>query len=282
MAPVISRGLAACAGLALTLACCGCPQPRAPVYAEYSVIIDEPADEAVMLEDGFVRLQARVEATSELDVALDDLLRQTAVVFSSDVVGVLSREAGECSPWTDLEGDGADPSAQDDATSCWLVHPSEVGGDLVWSLVTRLPAGTHVIQARAVDTSGGRAEPASASTLVNVLPLSPPEIHLTSPGDGDELVTGSDFALEAWLSDDIDGSIVVAWSSSLHGVVHEHSTSAPGMYAVACHAGGVATEDDPCHLSTGTHVMVLSAVDEDGWTSHSFLTLHVVGPSADE
>jgi len=164
---------------------------------------------------------------------------------------------------------------------CWLSH-RDTTGNPVWPRVTRLPAGSHVITAEAFDLKGGRVDPASTSVVLTVESIVPPEIHLVSPEEEAVLVTGSDFTLDAWISDDAEGAVAVSWSSSIHGLVHEDEVAAPGTYAVSCHAGGVSEPDDLCHLSPGTHEMVLVATDleDDGGTSHSFLTLHVVGPSA--
>lgn len=239
----------------------GCADESSAPLIELVVDILEPADGTALREGDLVRLEAVVDTTgSEFD------LSETVVIWSSDVVGVLSSAEGGC-----------------ESDTCWISE-AVTAGETVWPMVTRLPPGSHVITARALDLKGGRVEPATATVVVVVDDIVAPEIHLVAPEEGTVLVTGSDFTLEAWISDDSDGDVDVGWSSSVHGLVHESTVGAPGTYRVDCHAGGVATSDDPCHLSPGTHVMVLVAsdLDDDGGTSHSFLTLHVVGPSADE
>ena len=245
--------------LLLALAFAGCAEEAEPPEVEFTIEIFEPVDGAVVMVDEFVRLEAEVTTNySEFD------LSDTVVVWTSDVVGVLTEEAVDC---------------EDD--ECWLSHRDTTGSP-VWPMVTRLPAGNHVIRAQAFDLKGGRIEPASTSVVLTVESIVPPEIHLVAPEEEAVLVTGSDFTLDAWISDDAMGEVAVSWSSSIHGLVHEDEVAAPGTYAVSCHAGGVSDPDDLCHLSPGTHEMVLVATDleDDGGTSHSFLTLHVVGPSA--
>ena len=242
------------------LALAGCADEATAPLVEFVVEILEPVDGATFLENGAVRLEAAVDTTgSEFD------LSETVVIWSSDVVGVLSSTVGDC-----------------EADACWISE-ADTTGEPVWPMITRLPPGSHVITARALDLKGGRVEPAAATVVVVVEQVVAPEIHLVAPAEGTELVTGTDFTLEAWISDDAEGVVDVSWSSSVHGLVHESRVDAPGTYRVDCHAGGVATPDDPCHLSPGTHVMVLVASDleDDGGSSHSFLTLHVVGPGAE-
>jgi len=239
----------------LTLA--GCAEEAVPPEVQLVVEILEPLDGAHLTEGALVRLEAVVDTTSS-----DFDLSETVVVWTSDVVGVLASATGDC-----------------EADACWISEADAIG-EAVWPMVTRLPLGSHVITARAMDLKGGRVEPASATVVVVVEEVVAPEIHLVEPEEGTQIVTGNDFVLEAWISDDAEGDVDVSWSSSVHGVVHESTVGAPGTYRVDCHAGGVATDDDPCHLSPGTHVMVLVATDraDDGGSSHSFLTLHVIGP----
>jgi len=242
------------------LALAGCADETSAPRIELTVEILEPEDGTALREGDLVRLEARVSATgTEFD------LSETVVIWSSDVVGILSSAEDDC-----------------EADACWI-SDAVTAGETVWPMVTQFPPGSHVITARALDLKGGRVEPATASVVVVVEDIVAPEIHLVSPEEGTVLVTGSDFTLEAWISDDSEGDVDVGWSSSVHGLIHESTVDSPGTYRVDCHAGGVATSDDPCHLSPGTHVMVLVAsdLDDDAGTSHSFLTLHVVGPSAD-
>ena len=243
------------------LALAGCADEASAPLVELVVEILEPVDGTAFSEDEPLRLEAAVDTTSsEFD------LSETVVVWSSDVVGVLSSVVGEC-----------------ESDECWIAE-ADTTGEPVWPMITRLPPGSHVITARALDLKGGRVEPTAATVVVVVAEVVAPEIHLVAPEEGTEIVTATDFTLEAWISDDAKGDVDVSWSSSVHGLVHESRVDAPGTYRVDCHAGGVATADDPCHLSPGTHVMVLVASDleGDGGSSHSFLTLHVVGPSDEE
>jgi len=268
---------------------CGCVTEQESQTATFQVSVSQPTDGAVFLEGEFVNIQATVDVSSDQANDVSGILDATVVVFYSDVVGVLERETGDCSIWEDEEDPGEeDTDGTDDeggtATDvpCWLVYPADVAGERVWSLVTRLPAGTHVIHARAVDTLGGRADPGEASVVVTVQAIAAPEIHLVEPDVEAEIEVGSDFTLEAWISDDIEDQVEVTWSSSLQGIIDESVVEAPGVYEVSCHAGGEPEEEGACHLSTGTHVMVLAAVDGDGWTSHSFLTLRIVSPPPPE
>ena len=268
---------AAVFALAWLTSLAGCVEEAPTALAEYHVRITSPEDGAVVMEDAWARLDARIDARANVSVGLDSLLEDTVVVWSSDVVGVLSSVGAGCTE--PLEGDAPpEDGAPGDPEDCWLVRPVDVEGALTWPLVTRLPAGTHVLSARAVDPMGGRAEPAAASAMVTVLPASAPEIQLVAPDDGSDVETGHGFELSAWVEDDTDGAVDVAWASSVHGVVHEDAVLAPDVYSITCHAGGPPSPDEPCHLAVGPHVMVLTATDEEGWTSHSFLTLRVVGP----
>ena len=263
--------------LAVTLTS-GCVEDLEPNEAEFEVTIASPENNAVMLEGEYVHLQASVKVISTSGADVSSILDDTVIVWYSDIVGVLSRETGDCAPFA--EETEAHPEDEEDAHAnpCWLVYPSDLGGQRVWSLVTRLPDGDHVLYARAVDTLGGRAAPAEATAVVTSRGVSPPEIHLVEPADGAEIEVGTDFSLGAWISDDIDDEIEVTWSSSLQGMISQESHSSPDVYGVDGHAAGEPTDADPCHLNTGTHVMVLSAMDGDGWTSHSFLTLSIVAP----
>jgi hypothetical protein len=289
---VCSRGTWVLAALLAGILLASCADPVEPPVIEYLVDIRAPEDNATVLEGSLVQLEVRLsvqdeqgnaqEALEATGLNIQAVLEETVVVWYSDVVGVLSRSIGECSIWSDEEGAPTDDGeAAFDSTTCWLVEPASVGGELVWSLVTRLPAGTHVIHARALDTVAGRIQPTSSSVVVTVDPVSAPEVHLVSPEDGATLETGNDFDLSAWISDDIEGEVDVTWSSSLQGILYQGETSASEVHTVPCHAGGTA-EDYDCYLSTGTHVMVLAAVDNLGWTSHSFLTVRIVGPTPDD
>ena len=249
-----------------------------PPDVELRVAIADPGLEGAVYETDLLRLEARVRSVgAEFD------LGDTAVVWSSDVLGVLLDMAGECASLPGEEGEGAPAGGWDE--TCWLTGSEDVGGERVWPLVTRLPAGPHVLSARAVDLWGGRVPPGSASAVVEVLSIEPPEIQLVAPLAESEIVTGTDFELHAWIEDDGTGTVDVSWSSSVHGMVHETQVEAPGLYVVPCHAGGVPDGDpgDPfgdCYLSPGTHLMTLVAHDgdDDGGTSHAFLRFHVVGP----
>ena len=267
----------------------GCVTEQEPQTASYQVSISQPTDGGVFLDGEYIHIQASVDVDSDQGNDVSGILDSTVVVFYSDVVGVLERETGDCSVWGDGSdsADGGDDDVEDDGenavdTPCWLVYPTDVAGVRVWSLVTRLPAGSHVIHARAVDTLGGRVDPSEATAVISVKAIAAPEIHLVEPDVEAEIEVGSDFMLEAWISDDIEDQVEVTWSSSLQGIIDESAVAAPGVYEVPCHAGGEAEEEGECHLSTGTHVMVLAAVDDDGWTSHSFLTLRIVPPPPPE
>ena len=243
----------------LALLLLGCAEEATAPDLEFTIEIVAPDAEARIWEGDLVRLEADVGTTgSDFDFA------ETVVVWSSDVLGVLSSAVEGC---------------EEDA--CWLSEQEATGG---WPLVTELSAGSHVVTARALDLKGGRVEPATAAAIVTVERIEAPEIHLVAPLEGSEIVTATDFQLNAWISDDDEGEVDVSWSSSVHGVVAESTVTAPGTYQVDCRAGGVGTDDDPCHLSPGSHVMILVATDlyDDGGTSHSFLTLHVVGPTGEE
>jgi len=231
-------------------------------------------DEALysLLEGDIVHIQAWLEPAENMQ-ALD--LDHVKVVWVSDVAGVLTSAREECVGST--AGEAAE-SEHDDQHGCWLTD-FEIGanGNIVWPMVTSLPLGTHLVRARAFDLSSGAVLAESGATVFLVEPRVPPDVHLLSPTSSVQVAPGETFDVEAWIASGSDEGVEVTLATS-SGPLVESSVGADGIWAITCHAGvhpdGEGEEPD-CQLPPGGQILVLTATDGRGVSSHAFASVTV-------
>lgn len=133
-----------------------------------------------------------------------------------------------------------------------------------------LSVGDHVARLEATDTDGDRASAEVGFSLLG--PLGPPEVTITAPTDGLEVVTGDSITFVGEASDlaTSAASLAFAWSSNLDG---------PLVGAAA--ESGVSTLTTS-ELSVGTHTVTLAVTDTDGEVGSDTVTVAVIEPPVSE
>ncbi len=275
--------------LLLSISSCS-PLATSPVH-EYEVKINLPADGSRFVEGEPVQFAAVVtgyEAGEGEDQGVN--AHDLAVVWTSDVAGVLRNSWGECA-----EDGGSDdvPRTSDEIAegaplervNCWLSPPRQTQGDgsdggvsaLSWDLITHLDIGSHVVTASVVDLRGGSDYTSmSASIALDIEPLVAPEVLIYEPQPLASVSPGEDFDISAWIGNPIDRMSDVTLSSCVGGHLAETTMERSGFWTVPCHAGGrpIPGEVD-CALPPGTHVLTLTATTTDGVTARDYLTVRV-------
>ncbi len=131
------------------------------------------------------------------------------------------------------------------------------------AVAASLSKATHIVSLTVEDEVG-----ASCTDRVVVTIGTPPTLTVTSPSDGDVVNDGDRVVFTATVSDGEDPPQVLdlSWSSDLDG---EFSTQGATPKGVATFS-----KDD---LSTGTHILTVTATDTDGFYAQQDLALRVNG-----
>lgn len=268
----------------IALACLvGCAGPSEDVAAVWEMAVSVPSEPIPeegnvysIYEGEIVHLQAGLEpAESVLSLDLDN----TKVVWVSDVGGVISSDWQECGA-SDSETDTGDESVGDPAElhDCWLTDFDVTStGEVVWPMVATLPLGTHLVRAKAIDLNSGMILTESGATVITVQPRVPPDVHLVSPAGSFQISPGESFELEAWISSGSGGDVEVTLATS-SGQLIESTANADGLWTVTCHAGvqpGEGEGESACVLPPGGQVLVLTATDDQGVSTHAFASIVV-------
>ncbi len=113
-----------------------------------------------------------------------------------------------------------------------------------------LSAGTHQISLTAEDQEGNVG---SASAGIEVQEDASPQVNISAPAGGSTWYTIDTILLEGTVRDDVTdpANLPIEWTSDLQGVLASGTPDSAGYTAAAV------------QLQGGTHVITLSAVDED-------------------
>jgi len=239
--------------------------------------LDQSPDSTGLIE-GYALLE---EAEHAITITVEDTSGKTATASVVIEVGgentaprceIVTPTAGEVF----AQGDTVDmqatvTDADDDVQTLATSWSSDVDGhladvvptaegDIEWA-TSALSVATHTLTLEAEDSRGERCE---ESVLVVV--GTPPLVTWTDPVDGDWIYEDEAAGLEVSVSDgesapeDLD----LTWSSSLDGTLGTDAAAADGTASLSV-AG----------LSTGDHVLTVTAVDPDGLSGSDSLTMSV-------
>ena len=205
----------------------------------------------------------RIQRRSEVIATVERSSTAPAVAVTAPTAGqVLSADTMEFT-WTGSDADGD--------TLSYTVQYSIDGGVNYKTIAlghnsTRLLrdrrslAGSARARIRVIASDGARST--TAESAVFTVAASPPEVFISSPGDGSLLAGPQTLVLQAAAYDPEDGAVgasSIQWSSSLDGQL--------GMGGLV----EVATAD----LSVGTHVLTATATDSSAATGSASVTVAV-------
>ncbi len=207
---------------------------------------------------GRVNAGPLVEITSP---SASDVLREgdtvvASAVGSDDIDAILAVEWTLDGEWVDgevvAEGEGSDDGR---VTSGYV------------ATLGQLARGEYALAIKVVDADGEVATDSLAFTVLG--PLGAPTVEITQPAAGSAFVEGEQVAFTGEASDSSTdaGDLVFDWTSSLDGEI-------PGAVS-----GDGASMVLSSLLSVGTHVVTLSATDQDGEVGTDEVTV-VIEPAA--
>jgi hypothetical protein len=142
---------------------------------------------------------------------------------------------------------------------------SSIQGDLGTGeslTVSNLYPGTHTLTATAIDSD---AQETSTNVLGIFIDAGAPEVTLLSPNNDDTFYYSETISFSGSATDETDGTLTgssLLWESSLDGSL------------------GTGTSLSLDSLSSGTHIIRLTATDSDGWSRSESISITVEEPQA--
>lgn len=165
-----------------------------------------------------------------------------------------------------LTGNAAD--AEDGDLSAAIAWTSSLDGALGTGAsvaTSTLSAGTHTITASVTDNDGAAADVASI-TLVVEAPVAniPPQVNITSPGNGSTFSAGANVTFNGSASDAEDGNLSasIAWSSNVAGSLGSGASVASSA------------------LSVGPHTITAQVTDTDGASASASINITIEAAQA--
>ncbi|MEC7947663.1 MAG: hypothetical protein VX265_08850, partial [Myxococcota bacterium] len=162
----------------------------------------------------------------------------------------------------DVDADTLDWALRSSIDGLLAVGTPDRSGEIAAGTDT-LSIGTHVITLEVTDEVE-----ASCEDTIQVIVDTPPEVGITSPGDGTEQNEGEPFFIRGTVADaqDTAPGIDILWESDVDGVLDTTPANPDGELAFT--ASG---------LSLGVHVLTVTATDSVGLSTSASVSIEVNG-----